>query len=492
MVGRRYDLAGKVLDTYSRISDDPNDLQRGVTRQQADTIAMVEELGASLGEEHPENDTSAYRKKRVTLTDANGNSYTAYRVIRPVWTEALHRLRQGEADGLVVYDLDRLARDPRDLEDAIEVVEHYGKVILSATASEIDLTTESGRMAARIMVVMANKSSADTGRRVKRAAQDTARRGVPVGWRTFGWQVDKVHLDPVESRLARQAADDLLSGSASLGGIARRWSDAGVLTVQGKIWRSNTTGQYFRNPRLAGYRTYDREILRDADGKPVMGLWEPLLGVETWERLVAKLTTNQTAGRSARDGSRKYLLTGILRCGICMGPMYGNADVTRSETRFYYRCLAYSAGGKKHTNSIGGAQTDSAITGLTLAHAKGVAGETGVEAFSREAELLAAQDKVEELMAAYDAGTLSGARVFPRVQKLEEELAVLANERTAWLASTTGPRMENIAQHWDDEGTTLEWRRAAIAKAFSAIIVKPSRGLRTYDIERLDPVVREL
>lgn len=176
-----------ILDSYSRISDDPNDLRRGVSNQRADNRDAIAARGASLGVEHEENDTSAYRKRKVKVTDASGNEYWGYRVIRPVWHQALQRLREGEADGLVVYDLDRLARDPRDLEDAIEVVEHYGKTIVSATASEIDLTTESGVLAARLAVMIANKSSADTARRVSRAHLEKARKGEPVGpRRPFG------------------------------------------------------------------------------------------------------------------------------------------------------------------------------------------------------------------------------------------------------------------------------------------------------------------
>ncbi len=37
--------------TYSRISDDPYDTQRGVTRQQADTRAAVDRLGKEVAAE---------------------------------------------------------------------------------------------------------------------------------------------------------------------------------------------------------------------------------------------------------------------------------------------------------------------------------------------------------------------------------------------------------------------------------------------------------
>ena len=68
-------------------------------------------------------------------------------------------LRSGVIDGVVVYDLDRLARDNRDLEDAIETAQYSGKVWAGVTGS-VDLSTDGGRAMARVLVAMQNKSSA--------------------------------------------------------------------------------------------------------------------------------------------------------------------------------------------------------------------------------------------------------------------------------------------------------------------------------------------
>ncbi|GAB4002698.1 recombinase family protein [Nocardioides ultimimeridianus] len=185
---------GEPWDAYERISDDPTDEREGVGRQVADTDSAVAARRGHVERHHTENDTSAYKKRPVELTDpVGGYKYTGYRVFRPVWAEALRRLRTGEAKRLMVYDLDRLARDPRDLEDAIEVVEHYVAEIRSATASEIDLFTETGRMNARLLVMIANKASADTARRVKRQKKQRLTEGKPPGsrYRTFGYNVTK-------------------------------------------------------------------------------------------------------------------------------------------------------------------------------------------------------------------------------------------------------------------------------------------------------------
>ncbi|MEJ7796719.1 MAG: hypothetical protein WKF50_14280, partial [Nocardioides sp.] len=61
--------------TYSRISDDPDDEQRGVMRQDVDTRTAVESLDHEVHKVYLENDTSAYRKKRIQRTDDLGNPY---------------------------------------------------------------------------------------------------------------------------------------------------------------------------------------------------------------------------------------------------------------------------------------------------------------------------------------------------------------------------------------------------------------------------------
>ncbi|MFJ8110670.1 recombinase family protein [Streptomyces sp. NPDC096132] len=62
-------------------------------------------------------------------------------MIRPVFEGALDDLKRGTApdgqrlDGLIVYDIDRLTRDNRHLEDAIEVVENFHRPIIDITGT---------------------------------------------------------------------------------------------------------------------------------------------------------------------------------------------------------------------------------------------------------------------------------------------------------------------------------------------------------------------
>lgn len=492
-----------VWGDYSRISEDPDDERAGVTRQVEDNDDAIIRAGGTPPEpgsarRYVENDTGAYKKRRVTITDHYGETREAYRVVRPVWAAALRALRAGTINALMVWDLDRLARDPYDLEDAIEAVEYFGATILSATASEIDLTTESGRMAARILVIMANKASADTARRVRRAHLGAAREGTPVGGnRPFGFQADKITHEPVEAALIQQAAKDLIAG-VSLNTITRAWQDAGVATVRGKPWRPQTIRQMLKGPRLAGWRVHQGQVAHDKHGQPVRlrcpdtgNPVEPILDQDTFDRVQQLLSRPERRRRIPRRGARHYLLTGLVRCGRCNGPMYGHQYGSHQgtdgpEARYYYVCRG--ASDDKHIVSISGHGTDHAITAAALARLADETFDATPPPFTGDDRLAEVREKITELMAAFTAGQLSAAIVFPQVEQLEQERDRLAGERDTFIHATAGPSIAQVTPaEW--EALDVARRRAILEQLFDAIMIKPAAQRQNkLDLDRIVPV----
>lgn len=68
-------------------------------------------------------------------------------------------LRAGRLDALVCWDVDRLTRTPRELEDVVDLAEHRG-VALASVGGEIDLATPQGRLTARIKASVARERAA--------------------------------------------------------------------------------------------------------------------------------------------------------------------------------------------------------------------------------------------------------------------------------------------------------------------------------------------
>ncbi|MGH3415999.1 MAG: recombinase family protein [Actinocrinis sp.] len=106
-------------------------------QQEQDGRRFVVAHGGNYIHTYDEPDTSAWKRKRVRLPDGR----VVYRVIRPVFDQALNDLRRGigpngmRLDGLIVYDIDRLTRDNRDLEDAIDTVTKFHRPILDGCSS---------------------------------------------------------------------------------------------------------------------------------------------------------------------------------------------------------------------------------------------------------------------------------------------------------------------------------------------------------------------
>ncbi len=407
------------------------------------------------------------------------------RAVRPEFERLLTALEEGHLDGVVVYDLDRFARKPSDLERAIAIFDSRPGLVFATVRSDIDLSASDGRTMARVMVAFANKSSMDTSRRVARKHLELARAGVPVGGnRPFGWQSDRTSLDEVEAQLLRQAAADVLAG-VGLHTICRAWNSAGVTTTRGNPWRRSVLKNALLSPRLAGFRVHQKSIARAENGDPVRGRYEAVLDVDTWEAVCAVLQAPDRRSGRPHSGGRKYLLSGVARCAVCSGHLTGNAEA-RYDT-FYYACKPMTSGGGCGKVSASGRGLDELISGLVLAYLADRQVEQDAEPWPGEVAMVDVTKRIEELMDAFASRELSGDVVFPAVSKLETELAVLRDDRSLWMKeqALVAHRPADVTGSWPS--LAVEQRRAVIASVLSAVIVRPStkRGNR-FDPDRVE------
>jgi DNA invertase Pin-like site-specific DNA recombinase len=315
-------VAGRAV-VYVRISDDPSGLERGVDRQEADCRALADSLGLVVVEVFRENDVSAFKQRTVTLPSGE----RVRRVVRPGFRAMLGFLAERRADVMVAYDLDRAVRDPRDLEDLIDARVLHGFQVRSVTGS-LRLDTDSDVAMARVLVAMANKSSADTARRVARASRQQAVEGRwHGGGAPFGYQGGGGTLTVVPERavLAREAAERVVGGE-SLWAVCQDWNERGLKTPLGAWWRERTIGLFLRNPALKGVRVY-RPVQPDGTTAKLpefeaSGNWEPVIDPVLWDQANQVLDA-RAAKRSRREGAYKRVnpFTGLICCSDCGTPM---------------------------------------------------------------------------------------------------------------------------------------------------------------------------
>ena len=334
---------------YLRISSDRYGLEAGVDRQLEDANDTRRRLRwPEFTRTYKENDTSAFKKRKVVKDDGSVD----WVVLRPQFRRLLADLASGAIDGVIFYDLDRLVRRPRDLEDLIDIVEYVKRPVLGATGGHMNLINDSDRHMARIMCVMALKSSEDTSRRVARMHLACAQDGKIQGRIAYGWirtGPDKGKAHPGEAPIVQGIFSDCLAGATAYG-IATKLNGRGIPSPAGTLWSSTMVNKMLRNPRYCGMVSYAGQhrvdpavawdgwshVLFDDKGRPLLGTWEALVSPKDWSQVQFELQLRRqkqglAPGQKRSPVVAKYLLSGIFTCGKCGRGLVGAWPTRRSD-----------------------------------------------------------------------------------------------------------------------------------------------------------------
>lgn len=259
---------------------------------------------------------------------------------RPGYDRALRMLDDGLADLLVAYAVDRLTRSVTDLEALISLCERT-KTAVATVSGDLDLSTDQGRLVARILGSVARGEVERKATRQRDANEQKANRGEPRKGcpRPFGWKQDRIHLEPDEAEAIREAARAILGGG-TLSALCREWSRLGLRPAQAPYgplpeipWARGSIRQIMLNPRLAGIATYRREAIEGTEAQ-----WEPILPTETFKAIKAVLTS---PSRGHARGVRT-LLGGLATCA-CRNLIVAGKNHHSQEI---YRCRPATRNGR--------------------------------------------------------------------------------------------------------------------------------------------------
>lgn len=351
------------IDIYLRLSDARRESQ--FEDREPTLRARIESMGRVVGKVITENDfdpetgkpkpATAWKTRNVRTP----SGMVVRMVIRPGFRELLDRATHGISGGFIAEDIDRFCRQPRDLEDLIDVCRERKASALSLSGS-LHLTdggTTGEITMARGMVAHAWASSEDTARRVRDAAETRARKGLLKGSiRRFGFEDDGRTIRADEAAEMQAAAGKVLSlvpergkngkiklaslrGPRSLSGIVRDLNRRKVPTVRGGRWTVGALNGILRNPANAGIATYKGEIV-------MLDAWPGIFTAAQHEALAAVLSDE---GRRTNTGRTPvYLLSGGgFTCDLCGGRI-SSAGAMEGESRTYgcRGCLRLSIKGE--------------------------------------------------------------------------------------------------------------------------------------------------
>lgn len=299
---------------YCRISDDKTGARLGVQRQEMDCRELAKTKGYEVVRVFVDNDISAYSGKR-----------------RPDYAAMLKRVKAGEVDAVLCWHLDRLHRQPAELETYIDACQAGKALTHTVKAGEFDLSTDSGQLIARMLGAAARYESDTKATRIRRASEQAIRAGKWTGGtRPFGWTIANgtPELHPEESKAIADACTRVLKGD-SLGSIIREMNEQGLTTTRGKAWGYAQLAQALERPRNAGLADYHGEIVGNST-------FPAIVSENVWRGVCAVLS--DPSRRRSQSNKAVHLLAGIAQCHCGAFVRSATVKARNGDTHRIYRC----------------------------------------------------------------------------------------------------------------------------------------------------------
>ena len=252
---------------------------------------------------------------------------------RPDFQRMVKDSAKGLFDVVIVWKLDRFARNRYDSAHYKAQLRKYGVKVLSATENISE--GPEGIILESMLEGMAEYYSAELSEKVIRGHTENALKckyngGTP----TFGYVIDKdmqYQLDPRTAPVVLEIFTRYDQG-ATMKEIMEEMRQKGVTTVRGKKIDLNFMARLLKNRKYIGEYSY-REIVTPG-GIPA------IVPQDLFDRVQKRLAANRKAP-ARHKAEDDYLLTTKLFCGTCGAMMVGESGTSASKGRkyHYYRCV---------------------------------------------------------------------------------------------------------------------------------------------------------
>ena len=302
---------------YARKSTDVEDKQvRSIEDQLAVLRALAKQEGLHIAQEFIEKQS-------------------AKRPGRPVFGEMLSRIEKGEAQGIICWKLDRLARNPIDggqiswflQKGIIQHIQTHDRSYLP-TDNMLTMSVEFG---------MANQFILDLSANTKRGLHEKVRRGdyparAPIGYLNDS-RIKRIIVNRKEAKIVKAAFELYAEGNSRLADVAMFLAKNKLFTLSGKVIPRARVAFILSNKFYIGLFQYAGEIYE--------GNHETFISKKLFDRAQA---VHADRGRPRfKPKNEPQPLCGLFKCGECGRSITAENKIKRQvhgkvHHYIYYRC----------------------------------------------------------------------------------------------------------------------------------------------------------
>ena len=341
--------------------------------------------------------------------------------------------------------------------------------ILQLAALRVPVRLADGRAPGGALVEAWEQRGPDERRRerAREGMRRRALRGEVLGRPPYGYAVAERQLvpEPREAATVKRMFAMYLDDDEGVRKIARRLNDEGILTRTGRAWTAGAVRNVLRN---AAYTGLYRRL-----GVTVTRAHPALVTAAQHAEVLRRMTSRRTA--PATQKRRDYLLSGLVRCGYCGGPMIGarrpgeGAEVVEYA---YYRCQQATNEGRcaYHTRRA------EALEAAVLEELSHVGSPAPVSARPRreighEARRLALDRTLDHMLERRATGQWTDADLVRRAAPIVLEQLSMEAAASLDRAEPVAPEAAHarLVEAWDD--LPFDERRSLLLHAVAEVVV---------------------
>ena len=251
---------------------------------------------------------------------------------RPDFQRMIKDAKSGMFDYIIVYKLDRFARNRYDSAIYKAQLKKHGVKVMSAMEKIAD--GPEGIILESVLEGMAEFYSANLAQNVLRGMHQKAEQGKYMGGTIpLGYKVDKDKnyiIDENSAFIVKQIYERYADGY-TVKEICQELNGAGHKSSTGHAFTYNSLHRLLTNPKYIGRYEYLGIVLEDAIPR--------IIDDETFEKVQQRIKLNKRMPARAK-GNVDYYLTGKLFCGNCGNNMVGDSGTSSTGvTHYYYSCI---------------------------------------------------------------------------------------------------------------------------------------------------------
>ena len=275
------------------------------------------------------------RDNQLIVVDELVEKRTAKMPGRPVFDSMIKRIINGEANGILAWHPDRLARNSVDGGQIIYLLDQTLLNYLRFPVFQFENTSQ-GKFMLSIMFGQSKYYVDNLSENTKRGLRARVRNGDFPSLAPFGYLNDRrtksIVLDKRYAPLAKELFERYVQGDQTLAQLALFLKEKGALTRGGKLFKEDKIKAILQNPFYYGHFRYGGELHE--------GRHKPIISKSLWDKV-----QNTIARRGHKQPlvKAKIPFLGLLKCAHCgMGVTAETKTKTQKNGNFhswtYYRC----------------------------------------------------------------------------------------------------------------------------------------------------------